>query len=208
MKDSKIAVILSIVAIVGVLSVWSLWILGSLELTVVSLETFVGVIVALLGILVTVILGWQIVNALELRGKIKEIEQRQNSTLDVIRGLNENVQNAFKLSSNLQAGINGIDANMYIQHGQFVEAFVFYHSALCQAIKAGQPGLDNRVVELEFICLQIVCPPISDFSKMRKQIELDSQSIKESEAYRSYLSTSYEKTMKQFWDKMQVLGLK
>ena len=75
MKDSKLAVILSIVAIAGVLSVWLLWILGSLELTVVSLETIVGVIVALLGILVTVILGWQIVNALELRGKIIEMEQ-------------------------------------------------------------------------------------------------------------------------------------
>lgn len=68
-------------AIAGVLSVWLLWILGSLELTVVSLETLVGVIVALLGILVTVILGWQIVNALELRGKIIEMEQIIKITL-------------------------------------------------------------------------------------------------------------------------------
>ena len=40
----------------------------------VNLDTFVGVIVALLAIIVTIVLGWQIVNGFELRQKIKELE--------------------------------------------------------------------------------------------------------------------------------------
>lgn len=207
MNNSKIAILLSVVAIVGVISIWLLWLLGSLKLAVVSLDTFVGVIVALLAIIVTVVLGWQIVNTLELHGKIKEIELRQNSVLDIIRGLADNVQNSVKLTSNLQSGLNSIDANMYIQHGQFVEAFVFYHAALCQAIKADQPNLGNRMTQLELICLQIVSPPIVDFQNLRKQIELDSQYIRESEAYRQFLSPSYEATMKNFWDKISSFGL-
>jgi len=207
MNNPKLAVILSFVAITGVLSVWLLWLFGSMELAVVSLDTFVGVIVALLAVIVTVILGWQIVNALELQGKMREIEQRQDSMLDIIRGLSDNVQNAIKLSQNLQSGVNGIDANMYILYGQFVEAFVFYHAALCQAIMADQPNLHNRIEQLGLVCKQIVNPPIVDFSSLRKQLDLDSQYIKKSEAYRKYLSTSYEQIMGCFWDKMHSFGL-
>lgn len=208
MKEQRISIILSIVAIIGVLSVWLLWIMNSLSLAVISLETFVGVIVALLAIIVTIILGWQIVNTLELQGKIKYLEQNQSSILDIIRALNNNVQNSIKLSSNLQAGINGIDSNTYLQKGQLVEAFVFCHSALYQAIKAGQPGLENRISQLKYICSLIVNPPYIDFEKLRNQIELDYQNIKETEAYRIYFSTSYEQTMKLFWDKVNMFGLK
>lgn len=208
MKDSRLSIILSVVAIVGVISVWLLWIMDSLHLAVISLDTFVGVIVALLAIIVTIVLGWQIINALELQGKIKDLEKSQSSILDIIRALNENVQNSIKLSSNLQSGIDGNNANAYLQQGQFVEAFVFFHSALSQAIKADQSGLENRIAQLFSICFQIFSPPMVDFEKLKKQIELDYQSIKETEAYRKYLSTSYEQVMKLFWDKMHSFGLK
>jgi hypothetical protein len=73
---------MSLISFVGVLSVWGLWIFGSMELSVVSLDTFVGVIVALLAIVFTVIVGLQIVNAIDMREKMSELEKRQMDILE------------------------------------------------------------------------------------------------------------------------------
>ena len=66
---TKITFILSLISFVGVLSVRGLWVFGSMKLSVVSLDTFIGVIVALLAIIFTVIIGLQIVNAIDVREK-------------------------------------------------------------------------------------------------------------------------------------------
>lgn len=73
---TRISIILSTISIIGVLSVWGLWIYGSLELSVVSLDTFIGVIVALLAIVFTVIIGFQIVNAIDMREKMSQLEKK------------------------------------------------------------------------------------------------------------------------------------
>ena len=71
---NNLSIILSIIAIVGVVSVWILWGCNVIELSVISLDSFVGIIVSLLGILVTFAIGWQIINAIEIKAKLKEIE--------------------------------------------------------------------------------------------------------------------------------------
>lgn len=54
----------------------------------VNLDTFVGVIVALLAIIVTFVLGWQIFNIFELKNKIDEVNElksqfeKQNACID------------------------------------------------------------------------------------------------------------------------------
>lgn len=78
----KITFILSLKSFVGVSSVCGLWIFGSMKLSVVSLDSFVGVIVALLAIIFTVIIGLQILNAIDVREKMSEFEKRQSDTRD------------------------------------------------------------------------------------------------------------------------------
>lgn len=199
--------ILSIIAIVGVLSVWALWIFGSLQVSVVDLGSFVGVIVALLAIIVTIILGWQIINAIEIRAKIKELEKNHRSIQESARLLNDSNQNFIKLAYNLQAGICDGNTDSYITKGLFVEAFGSCHSALHQAIIAGQSNLKNRIEQLNKLSGAISSPPKVDFSMIRKQIEFESQRIKETEAYRLYLSADYDQIMDMFWKKMIYLGV-
>lgn len=201
MKEAKLSLILSIIAIVGVLAVWLFWTIGSFKLSVVGLDTFIGVIVALLAIIVTIILGWQIVNALEVRGKVEELERRQASMLDIMDGLNKSIQNTVKLGSNLQAGICDLNASFYESNGHALYAFASLHSALDQAIKAGQPGLDGRIQNLYHICLAIADNNPKLLPKICQQLLSESSSIKSSEAYRSYLSTGYEQVMTLFWSK-------
>ena len=87
---TKISFILSLISLVGVLSIWGLWIFGSMKLSVVSLDTFVGVIVALLAIVFTVIVGLQIVNAIDMREKMSQLEKKQMELLENERQLAEN----------------------------------------------------------------------------------------------------------------------
>ena len=90
---SKLSIILSLLSLLGVLSIIGLWIFGSLKLSVVSLDTFIGIIVALLAIVFTVIVGLQIVNAIDIREKMKELQQRQDVILENERRMLENGDN-------------------------------------------------------------------------------------------------------------------
>ena len=69
------ALTLSATSLIIVVAIIGLWIFKSQEIAVVTLDTFVGVIVALLAIIVTLVLGWQIFNIFELKNKIDEVNE-------------------------------------------------------------------------------------------------------------------------------------
>lgn len=87
--------LLVVVAIVG------LWIFQTKEYAVVSLDTFVGVIVALLAIIVTLVLGWQIFNLFELKQKLEEmndLKSKFDEQSEKIKKLSERVEHAMNLT--------------------------------------------------------------------------------------------------------------
>ena len=204
---SKLSIILSIISLVGVLTIFMLWIFGSLKLSVVSLDTFIGVIVALLAIVFTVIVGWQIVNAIDMRERMMQLQQRQDIIFENERRIIENGDNYIKLANNLQCGLCDSSVDLYVAKGLFVEAFGCSHTALHQAILAGQPNLQNKIKKLQLLNLVINAPSVVDFSLIKKQIEAETQLIRSTDAYKQYLSAEYEQTMQVFWQKMEVLGL-
>lgn len=203
---AKLSIILSIISLVGVLSVWSLWTFGSMKVAVVSLDTFIGVIVALLAIVFTIIVGLQIVNAIDMREKMMQLQQRQDLILENERRMLENEKNYVKLVHNLQAGICDSNADLQEVKGQFVEAFMNRHTALHHAILAEQPDLKNKIIQLQLINQSIIVPPLVGFPLIKKQIEDTTQFIRNTEAYKLYLSVEYEQTMLIFWQKMKMLG--
>ena len=204
---SKLSIILSLLSLVGVISILGMWIFGSLKLSVVSLDTFIGVIVALLAIVFTVIVGLQIVNAIDMREKMKELQQRQDIIFENERRMIENNNNYLKIASNLQCGICDSSADLFVAKGQYIEAFGCRHSALHQAIMAGQPNLQNKLKGLQSLNQAIIAPPLEDFFMIKKQIDAETQLIRNTDAYKQYLSVDYEQTMQVFWQKMKVLGL-
>ena len=66
----KWAITLSIMAIASVITCVTIWACKNLELKAISLEVFIGVIVALLAVIVTFVVAWQINNTLEINNKI------------------------------------------------------------------------------------------------------------------------------------------
>jgi hypothetical protein len=204
---TKLSIILSIISIVGVLSICGLWLFGAMKLSVVSLDTFIGVIVALLAVIFTIIIGWQIINTIEIRNWMNQLEQRQNVLVENERRLAENDQLHTLEAYNLHAAICQADADSYVEKKQYVEAFTFYHVALCYAILSGTPNQLNRINKLSQITQCIIAPPIADFKILARQIKSDSDRIRTTTSYRNCLSEVYEQTMQTFWQKIKLLGL-
>lgn len=75
--DRKVnwAIGLSITAIVSVVTLILLWVCNVWKLSVIGIETFIGVIVAVLAIIVTFVVGWQIYNTIEIRNKLSELDR-------------------------------------------------------------------------------------------------------------------------------------
>jgi hypothetical protein len=71
----NLSIILSLVALVGVIVLAVVMVCLNVSLANVSLDTFIGVMVTMIGILVTFAVGWQIINALEIKSKLAEIEK-------------------------------------------------------------------------------------------------------------------------------------
>ena len=203
---TKLSIILSIISIVGVLSIWGLWLFGTMKLSVVSLDTFIGVIIALLAIISTIIIGWQIINTIEIRNWMSQIEQNQKELAENEKRLAENDQLHTLEAYNLHAAICQADADSYIEKKQYVEAFTFYHVALCYAILSGTPNQLNRINKLNLITQCIIAPPIADFKMLARQIKSDSDRIRTTTSYRNCLSEVYEQTMLTFWQKIKLLG--
>ena len=204
---TKLSIILSIISIVGVLSIWGLWLFGTMKLSVVSLDTFIGVIIALLAIIFTIIIGWQIINTIEIRNWMSQIEQNQNELAENEKKLAENDQLHTLEAYNLHAAICQADADSYIEKKQYVEAFTFYHVALCYSILSGTPNQLNRINKLSQITQCIIAPPIADFKMLARQIKSDSDRIRTTTSYRNCLSEVYEQTMLTFWHQIQLVGV-
>ena len=204
---SKVAFILSIISFVGVLSFLGLWVFGSMKLSVVSLDTFVGVVVALLAIIFTILVGWQIINAMEMRDKISVLEKRQNELIENERLLAENDILHTKESYNFQAGLCISNADSYIAKNMFLEAFTFYHSALLYSILSDQPNQSNSINQMQLTIPYITAKNLKNVETFKLQIVSDTDKIRKTISYRNCLSVIYDKTMADFWHKMRELGI-
>ena len=200
---TKLSIFLSIISIVGVLSICGLWLFGTMKLSVISLDTFIGVIVALLAIIFTIIIGWQIVNTIDMRDRMAELEKRQNALIENERLLAENDKLFQKEAYNLHAGICGESAESYIAKESYAEAFAFYHTALHYAILADQKNQLNRVIQLQNLLQLITAGPSINLSSLAIQIKTDMEGIRNTTSYRNCLSEVYEQTMQAFLQKMK-----
>lgn len=74
MIKKNLSIILSLLSLIGVLVIIGLIIFKDISLCTITLDTFVGVMVSIMGILITFVVGWQIINTLEIKTKLTEID--------------------------------------------------------------------------------------------------------------------------------------
>ena len=76
-NKGTLAVLLSIAALVLCLLVFVLWIFETIPHSVVTPDSFIGACITLLSIIVTIAIGWQIFNVVEVKNTMKELKERQ-----------------------------------------------------------------------------------------------------------------------------------
>jgi len=143
-KLSRWAFWLSLIAIVTSVAVVVLWLFKAMAIAVIQLDTFIGVIVALMALLVTIVLGWQIYNAVEIKEKLISIkslqdEQRQLKTeLEQARKAIQkaNINNAFYHSTMMGLGASNVK--------DYLSAFRFLQNALVISVQAEEKPIELR----------------------------------------------------------------
>ena len=143
-KLSRWAFWLSLIAIVMSGAVIALWLFKAKTVAFIQLDTFIGVIVALMALLVTIVLGWQIYNAVEIKEKLISIkslqeEQRQlKIELEKARKAIQkaNIYNAFYHSTMMGLGASNVK--------DYLSAFRFLHNALVISLQAEEKPIELR----------------------------------------------------------------
>lgn len=180
-KKVNWAIGLSVVALILVAIMFVLWCCNAGGFSAVSLDTFVGVIVALLAIIATLILGWQIYNAMDLKEKLNKIEA---------------LETKLKESNRISAQINySNQLSIYLNTASFCEsqnsydsAFAAYHTAFYNAIRTNASDLNYYIQTFERL--------LPMFEKIGEpQLDMISKNIdkiKQSPAYESYFRKKYD----------------
>ena len=66
-KYSRWAIFLSVIALVASFTLGSIWIFDVKELSVVNSDTFISALIAVLGLLFTILMGWNIYSVIDVR---------------------------------------------------------------------------------------------------------------------------------------------
>lgn len=134
-NNSNLSLWLSVISLVGVAAFAILWICNVRPQSVVSLDSFVGVATGLIGIMVTFAIGWQIVNAMELKSKIAELEQ-QEVRIDKLR------QQLESQASVSKAEIGHLMGIMARKKGKKLLAFTYF----LQSLQVGLLGSPQNAI--------------------------------------------------------------
>lgn len=158
-----------------------LWCCNAGGFSVVSLDSFVGVIVGLLAIIVTLVLGWQITSVLEVKDKIQRITKLEEN----LHALKETT---LLLNYNAQAQLNLGCGESWEKEGSFDSAFSAYNAALRYAIAYGSDDLS-----FYFTIFRRIVPKVYSIGDtQRKMILNDAEIIRNSDAYRKFFRNDYE----------------
>lgn len=201
---AKAAFFMSSLSTLAALVVLGCWYFGTLELAVVTLDTFVGVTVALLAIIVTVAIGWQIWAAMDLKSNIAKLDSRIREVEGLKVKMEEQEQVYRQLHNKAQHFSHIAIAETYQSKDDFTNAFRFYMSALKFGLSLNEPMNLMATIESMKICTDnikeyIETPP----RKMVNSILNNNKYIRESRLFRT-IQDKYEEVFISFKEKVNI----
>ena len=182
-KQTKAAHICAYVALILVIIMIVLWACNVGGFAVVTLDSFVGVIVALLAIVVTFAIGWQIYNAMEINKKIEQLN-KEISDVKELKSQFESQQYKMEQMRHEAFHFNQMAiAETCITKRDFVGAFRFYQSALRCSLKMDNPkNLEQMVVGMQTAMNNI--PSAQNLvPRLYEEVENTDQEIRQSKLF-------------------------
>ena len=184
----NISIILSILALVIVSILGALFVAKDLSLSELDLDTFVGVMVAMIGILVTFAVGWQIINALEIKGKLAEIEK-------IKADINEQREQMHELAESTKHESMLIRAQEFYRYGDFINATICSMESLLHCLPLKVPSNIHLVMQTTKTFMMSVNKFATEEQK-NEILRLD-EAIREAKNY-IFISEQYESIWKKF----------
>jgi len=201
-NKSTWAILLSIVAILMCLLAFGLWIFEVIPHSTILPETFIGVCVALMGVIVTIAVGWQIFNIVEVKSVIREfaqkqveVEKLQNQLQKEIRRIESDSEYDMHHSMHLHAITLALHCEIKKKHD---EACYHCFEALAESVQMRELMNVDNIFEMINVNMRAVVNPI-------KLSELDKRDLKEMERiirdskYYHLFADKYEKVLVEYY---------
>ena len=196
--DRKVnwAIGLSITAIVSVVTLILLWVCNVWKLSVIGLETFIGVIVALLAIIVTFVVGWQIYNTIEIRNKLSELDRLEGE----IEKQKLLIENSVYQSRHL---IAFTWATSHYEKGNLAEAFGYALQSLPYTMRLNHPiNIDTLMDIIVDSANKLLVNTIVEKDFYNEMI-LDDREIRNLSGY-VYIKEEYEEAFNMYLKKIKI----
>lgn len=135
----NMTIVLSVLSLTLSLVTIVLWSCNAGGFSAVNIDTFIGVIVALLAIIVTVAIGWQIYAAMDLRSNIAKLDERVKEVEMLRKRMEVQEKNMWQCYHESQHYNHIALGQMYEASHHFDEAFRFYLKALEHDLQSAKP---------------------------------------------------------------------
>ncbi len=170
-----------------------LWCCNVGGFTVVSLDSFVGIIVALLAIVVTLAVGWQIYNSIELKAKIEELNELKDKLSEQEKEIKQQTLKSRHLIAASMADTK-LAIGDYVSTFDYLMTSLKYSMALEQSMNIGKI-LDRMAFSASKIQQNELC-------KYTKDIQDSDKKIRKSRHF-DMIKTQYEKIYNDFISKIK-----
>lgn len=194
----KLAITSLVLSIIAVLTVSTLiiYVVCSNKNVDMSLgEGVIGIIVALLALIVTIILGWQIYTAIDIKEKIAAIDELQNKQNSQEHRMEQMYYNSCRVIGCAMAAFG---------HGQesAVHAFRWLLSALAYSLKMDKPADVEKLLSDLQHQVKLIKPDTIVEEKYINEINEFNKSIREERSY-SCIASAYEVIYQEFEQKVK-----
>jgi uncharacterized membrane protein (DUF485 family) len=187
---------LSITSIIVIVILVIMWFCNVWELSVIGIETFIGVIVALLAIIVTFVVGWQIYNTIEIRNKLSELDKLE-SEIEQQKLL---IENSVYQSRHLIAFTWAINHH---EKGNYAEAFGYALQSLPYTMRLNNPiNIDTLMDVIVDSAKKVLVNTIVEKDFYNEMI-LDDREIRDLSNY-VYIKGDYEEAFNMYIKKIKI----
>ncbi len=194
MKNCKIilALFCACLSLATSITMLILWCCNVGGFTVVSLDSFVGIIVALLAIIVTFAIGWQIYNSIEIKEKIKKVDELKEKYNELENKIQQNHYHSQQLIfANL--------AELEVNKRNYTLAFRYLMASLEYTMLLDELINDEQI----FVRMESITKHISNNTSCEhiEKINENDIKIKASHHYKN-IKQRYEKIYNDFMSKV------
>lgn len=200
---AKAAFFMSLFSTLAALVVLGCWYFGTLELAVVTLDTFIGIIVALLAVIVTIAIGWQIWAAMDLRANIAKLDSRIQAVENIKNKLSEQENKMKQLHYEAQHFSQLAIAETCNNNQDYVNAFRFYMSSLSCGLQLTSPRNLLPLLDSMSGCTQAIVEQTNLKDIIRKDILRNDQTIRASHLF-GVVQSRYEQVYSEFKSKVKL----